>query len=410
MGTAGLQNPRQSNGPMTSFAQTIGGSQPATPLDLSEFPSLSTNPQHHNANTAPSLWAMSSTRSLASAGSQRSQQQSILTPQQQNQAQQQTQQQQDDLFSTSSQLSNSQAAFRFGGQNAVGQLSQAQNNATDEFPPLNRNVNGDIGQDRTPGLLKTSGFGSQTTASQFGSSLASSQGAHSNGLLNALSSSVRAPSNSVRASSPSSLGGPSVARSPSEIGHHGIGTIDADQNFGRSPLPNNQGGSAVRDRDLGSHKPLVGSDSILGQSNSSQQGRPGDFKFGSLPEQVEEAQPEVEDPLPGMSDKDRWGLKGFFTTLKGSYPDQAALIAGIDISALGLDLASNERISEMIWSPWDDLPARPDVPKFALPECYQVHNVQPVENKMASFSDETLMLMFYSSPQDVQQLIAAQEL
>lgn len=36
MGGAGLGNPRPNNGPMTSFAQTIGGSsQPATPLDLS---------------------------------------------------------------------------------------------------------------------------------------------------------------------------------------------------------------------------------------------------------------------------------------------------------------------------------------------------------------------------------------
>jgi CCR4-NOT transcription complex subunit 2 len=32
----GLGNPRPNNGPMTSFAQTIGGSsQPGTPLDLS---------------------------------------------------------------------------------------------------------------------------------------------------------------------------------------------------------------------------------------------------------------------------------------------------------------------------------------------------------------------------------------
>lgn len=36
MGSAGLGNPRPNNGPMTSFAQTIGASsQPATPLDLS---------------------------------------------------------------------------------------------------------------------------------------------------------------------------------------------------------------------------------------------------------------------------------------------------------------------------------------------------------------------------------------
>jgi len=36
MGNAGLGNPRPNNGPMSSFAQTIGGaSQQATPLDMS---------------------------------------------------------------------------------------------------------------------------------------------------------------------------------------------------------------------------------------------------------------------------------------------------------------------------------------------------------------------------------------
>jgi CCR4-NOT transcription complex subunit 2 len=36
MGSGVLGNPRPNSGPMTSFAQTIGGSsQPATPLDLS---------------------------------------------------------------------------------------------------------------------------------------------------------------------------------------------------------------------------------------------------------------------------------------------------------------------------------------------------------------------------------------
>jgi CCR4-NOT transcription complex subunit 2 len=64
----------------------------------------------------------------------------------------------------------------------------------------------------------------------------------------------------------------------------------------------------------------------------------------------------------------------------------------------------------MIWSPWDDLPGRPDIPKHTIPDCYQVFNVQPIENKMSSFSDETLMMMFYNNPQDVQQMIAATEL
>lgn len=120
--------------------------------------------------------------------------------------------------------------------------------------------------------------------------------------------------------------------------------------------------------------------------------------------------PMIQDPLPGMSDRDRFGLKGLFGILKGPYPDQAALITGIDINSLGLDLNSNERLSEMVWSPFDDAPARPAVLPHKIPECYQVHNVAPVEAKLSNFSDETLMMMFYNNPQDVQQMIAAEEL
>jgi CCR4-NOT transcription complex subunit 2 len=56
------------------------------------------------------------------------------------------------------------------------------------------------------------------------------------------------------------------------------------------------------------------------------------------------------------------------------------------------------------------VPARPDIPQYTIPDCYQVHNVQPIENKLSNFSDETLMFMFYNNPQDIQQMIAAQEL
>jgi CCR4-NOT transcription complex subunit 2 len=80
------------------------------------------------------------------------------------------------------------------------------------------------------------------------------------------------------------------------------------------------------------------------------------------------------------------------------------------VKSLPVTNARSRRLSEMIWSPWDDALARPDIPKYTLPECYQVHNVQPIENKLSNFSDETLMFMFYSNPQDIQQMIAAQEL
>jgi CCR4-NOT transcription complex subunit 2 len=127
---------------------------------------------------------------------------STLSSQQQLSAQQQTQQQQDDLFSQSSQLPSSQNTFRFGNQNAVGQASQT-NNTADEFPPLSRNANGDIGQDRGSNLVQNFGFGGQSNG--LGSANLP-QSNRSNGLLNALSGSNRIPS-SNRVASPGSLSG-----------------------------------------------------------------------------------------------------------------------------------------------------------------------------------------------------------
>lgn len=129
-------------------------------------------------------------------------QQSTLSSQQQLNAQQQSQQQQDDLFSQSSQLPSSQSNFRFGNQNAVGQASQSNNNV-DEFPPLSRNANGDIGQDRNPNLVQNFAFGGQSNGL---GSANQPQPNRSNGLLNALSGSNRITS-SNRVASPASLSG-----------------------------------------------------------------------------------------------------------------------------------------------------------------------------------------------------------
>ncbi len=75
--------------------------------------------------------------------------------------------------------------------------------------------------------------------------------------------------------------------------------------------------------------------SLLPQTNSSQSQT---ADFGT----AEDPAPEVEDPLAGMNDKDRFGLKGLLAMLKGPYPDQAALASGIDITTLGFDLNSTE--------------------------------------------------------------------
>lgn len=62
-------------------------------------------------------------------------------------------------------------------------------------------------------------------------------------------------------------------------------------------------------------------------------------------------------------------------------------------------------------TPWADSSAAHTVePDFHLPGCYNVQPPAPGPGKAAAFSDETLFFMFYSSPRDALQEIAAQEL
>ncbi|KAE9363483.1 hypothetical protein N431DRAFT_431701 [Stipitochalara longipes BDJ] len=399
MGNAGLGNPRTNNGPMSSFAQTIGGSsQPATPLDLSEFPSLSNNQPQPSQST----WAASGSRGLGPSTSmrlQQQQQQTSLSSQQQINAQQQAQQQHDDLFSSSSQLPSSQGGFRFGAQNAVGQSSQP--NPVDEFPPLNRNANGEIGQDRSSTLIQNVGFGAQSNGLGFGSANPP-QPPRNNGLLNALSGSTRLPS-ANRVASPANMPAVSASRSPIE---------PARQENDANAFSTSQFISSIAQPQREESVPQP----ALSRTDGHQQNDAGaprsqnlDSTVGSSQGNPEDTGPEVQDPLAGMSDIDRWGLKGF-TTMMNNFPDYAALVTGMDVASFGLDLSSHELISEQVYSLWDNEPPRPAIPKFKLPDCYTVSNVGRLDTKMTGFNDEALLFMFYSNPGDVAQIMAAQEL
>lgn len=49
-------------------------------------------------------------------------------------------------------------------------------------------------------------------------------------------------------------------------------------------------------------------------------------------------------------------------------------------------------------------------PDFHLPSCYNVHPPPPAQSKINSFADETLFFIFYATPRDALQEVAAQEL
>ncbi|KAI0326233.1 hypothetical protein GY45DRAFT_1382256 [Cubamyces sp. BRFM 1775] len=112
-----------------------------------------------------------------------------------------------------------------------------------------------------------------------------------------------------------------------------------------------------------------------------------------------------------MSPADRWGLLGLLALIKSADPDQSLLTIGTDLGTMGLDMQNPGSLYSTFITPWADSSAAHTVePDFHLPACYNVQPPPPGPNKVVAFSDETLFFMFYASPRDALQEIAAQEL
>ncbi|PTB80355.1 cobW-domain-containing protein [Trichoderma longibrachiatum ATCC 18648] len=382
MGGAAFQNQARQLGGNVSFAQSLSGSQPATPLDLSEFPSLSNNSQIPST-TQGSMWS--------TAGSSRT----ISGPVQRNQPAPGPSQQggQDDLFgppSSRMQQSN-QGPFRFGPQ-----PTQVQPNSVDDFPPLNRTANGEIGSERGTNLMSSLGFNPQNPASS-----GPMQNNGGNGLLNALTATNRA----------------NEARSPPAIGTaNGPGRQQQQQ----TPQPQPQPQPQQQQLDSKQKAATLREDESAKASESASPAAEGRGSLGVIgsegpngrsTERKDSQTAEVVDPLAGMPAVDKWGIKGL-RTLMNTYPDYHAMIIGMDPNTIGLDLTSPELISTQVYSLFDDTPPKPTVNlnKFRLPDCYSVTNVQPIDTKIQSFNEETLFWIFYSCPLDAKQQMAAVEL
>lgn len=112
-----------------------------------------------------------------------------------------------------------------------------------------------------------------------------------------------------------------------------------------------------------------------------------------------------------MSPADRWGLLGLLAMIKGADLDTSLLSVGTDLGTMGLDMQNHGSLYSTFITPWADSSAAHTVePDFHLPTCYNVAPPPPGPGKASVFSDETLFFMFYSSPRDALQEVAAQEL
>ncbi|KAI8938559.1 hypothetical protein NX059_004442 [Plenodomus lindquistii] len=400
-GAPGLPNaqPRANGGAMSSFAQAMGGSQPHTPLNLEEFPSLSGAPQAQQNTSAQQMWSNPTIRT--------NQQQTIQRPQGQGQGQQQGQavqsanqqqqsQAQDD--SSQSQFSSAGDDYRFGGAGGVGQLSggaQPQTGNIEEFPPLG-GAAGEIGPDRRAGLIQNAAaFGSNPSTSAFPGLGQTRNGLSSptdsqqdrtinptvggRGLPGAVS---RTPFDSMRATPPNlQEGGQRAGQAPSNL----------------SFLGPQLGGRAGGDIAPGSQRP---------QQSQFEQTFGGDG-LGSPT-----AQP-IHKKLADMTDSERYGLPGLLSMIPLESPDYSSLAMGQDLTVLGLELSRPDHspLHPTFGSPFVESTSKPVVPpSFTLPAAYTVTNVPPLHSKMSSFSAETLLAIFYQFPRDILQEIAAAEL
>ncbi|KAK3177817.1 hypothetical protein K4F52_009421 [Lecanicillium sp. MT-2017a] len=318
-----------------------------------EFPSLSNNSQIGNTPST-STWSQAGSRNVSA-------------PVQRNQSTPLSSQHtgQDDVYnSNSSRAASTQASFRFGNQGNQNS-SQATSSAVDDFPPLNRTVNG---EERSASLMSSLGISTQ------GNAAPGLSGNRGNGLLNALSANNRSSETRPQATISGSV-------APIRQGTEDEGRLRQAERLSKSLAD-----GALQDAD---GRPPA--EAVSGESKDEPQG--------------------TVDPLSGMSAADKWGIKGL-RTLMHNYPDYHAMVLGMDPSSLGLDMSSQDLISTQMYSLFDETLPKPTVhaSKFRLPDCYNVTNVQPIETKIQSFNEETLFWIFYSCPADVKQQMAAVEL
>ncbi|KAL8716511.1 MAG: hypothetical protein Q9225_006174 [Loekoesia sp. 1 TL-2023] len=391
----------------TSFAQSIGGSQPATPLDLSEFPSLSGAPQTQYQNPGQAVWGNSNQRIVQHTPVQRPQQQppapqqnnAQQQPQQPSQVHEQPQQSREDIY-TNSQFTGNNDDYHRGGQGGMGQLgasTQPQPSSIEEFPPLGRNGNDDAQHDRRGSLMQNAAFGGFSNSNAF--SLPPNQSQARHGLPNSQNSQPDSSRSTLvdRMTSPSSL---SFASSSNR---HGLTSMtEHDKNALPTPRANQQNNVNSILSSFQSHN--------LGPSpqNAQNQQPPSRQQQGLQPSVA--SQTAENTPLDQMAPIDRWGLAGLLATIRSDNPDVAGLAIGQDLTQLGLDLNSPEPLWPTWSGPFAEPNARPLQPDFHLPECYTVDNVHRVRDKISSFSDETLFWIFYTQPRDLMQELAASEL
>lgn len=274
------------------------------------------------------------------------------------------------------------------GVNEFGSSNQPQG-GVDDFPPLGRESSASR-QERRGSLLQNNAFGNYGASMAF-ASMTPHQG-------NPLSSAL----DRERMTSPAAPGaGVISSRTPNPPGQNGSSGADKIGTIGSGV------DTSGRSREM-SNPPAALAHAPSSMMNNA-------FGGNEMAESPSSIQPTgSSQSLDSMSEGDRFGLPGLLAAMRHPSADLRTLSGqGQDLTNLGLDLASNEhRLHSRIASIFDPS-AQTRVPMdsdFTLPSCYKVANVQPLNDRIPSFSEETLFFIFYSNPKDLVQELVADEL
>lgn len=176
-----------------------------------------------------------------------------------------------------------------------------------------------------------------------------------------------------------------------------------------------QNGASAPPQFAGAANPNTNGLSDAQQTDPSPPGNPNSISLP--PTSTSQLTPHPQTPAQQilMSPADRWGLLGLLALLKAASTTDVDLglsSVGTDLGTMGLDISYPGSLYSTFITPWADQSAAHQVePNWTLPSCYyDVRPPVPGPSKLEAFSDETLFFVFYSSPRDALQEIAAQEL
>lgn len=119
--------------------------------------------------------------------------------------------------------------------------------------------------------------------------------------------------------------------------------------------------------------------------------------------------------IPSGMVADQFGIVGLLTFIRAAEldPNLVALVPGIDLTTLGLNLNSIDNLYSTFQSPWADAPCRPQdidyhVPSEYLTNVFIREKLAPI--KLNHYHEDLLFYLFYVNGGDVLQLAAAAEL